>query len=81
MIPEVAITACWGNDTVSGGFENSEMFAMLSPHLNVGAQKWIVFGPAGWFHRARSFEFIFQICWHSVGSRKGLFGDFTKWDN
>ncbi len=30
----------------------SAMFARLMPHLNVGAQKWIVLGPAGWFQKA-----------------------------
>ena len=28
------------------------MFAKLMPHLKVGAQKWMVLGPAGWFHSA-----------------------------
>ena len=30
----------------------------LIAHLKVGAQKWMVFGPAGWFQKAASFELV-----------------------
>lgn len=34
------VPICRGYESVSGGFEKSATFAMLRPHLNVGAQKW-----------------------------------------
>lgn len=55
-IKPVAVTAhCMGVDTWSGSRERSDKLAMLMPHLNVGAQKKIVFGPAGWFKKALKF--------------------------
>lgn len=30
---------CCGYDSISGGFEKSAAFAVIIPHLNVGAQK------------------------------------------
>lgn len=34
------IPICWGYESFSGGLEKSAIFAMLMPHLKVGAQKW-----------------------------------------
>lgn len=36
----------------SAGRQKSAMLASVMPHLNVGAQKWMVLGPAGWFQNA-----------------------------
>lgn len=36
----MGIPNCRGYESSSGGFEKSAAFAMLRPHLNVGAQKW-----------------------------------------
>lgn len=45
----VAVTAIYiGYESSSGGFSKSLMFANEMPHLNVGAQKKMVLGPAGW---------------------------------
>lgn len=41
------------------------MLAKLMPHLNVGAQKWMVFGPAGWFQNA-------SRRWPSVGAAEDI---------
>jgi hypothetical protein len=32
----------------------SAILAKVMPHLKVGAQKWMVLGPAGWFKNARN---------------------------
>eukprot|EP00963_Diacronema_lutheri_P001264 scaffold80_cov325-Pavlova_lutheri.AAC.54 len=49
----VAVTAtCCGYDTRSTGRWKSAMLANEMPHLKVGAQKWMVLGPAGWFQSA-----------------------------
>ena len=50
--PVVATAACCGTDRSSGGREKSLMFAAVIPHFIVGAQKKMVFGPAGWFQNA-----------------------------
>lgn len=36
----IDVPNCIGYESVSGGFEKSATFAMLRPHLKVGAQKW-----------------------------------------
>eukprot|EP00285_Hemiselmis_virescens_P009820 CAMPEP_0173393718 /NCGR_PEP_ID=MMETSP1356-20130122/22273_1 /TAXON_ID=77927 ORGANISM="Hemiselmis virescens, Strain PCC157" /NCGR_SAMPLE_ID=MMETSP1356 /ASSEMBLY_ACC=CAM_ASM_000847 /LENGTH=127 /DNA_ID=CAMNT_0014351783 /DNA_START=113 /DNA_END=493 /DNA_ORIENTATION=+ len=54
MIPVADSAHCWLKDTFSTGRLMSARPAATSPHLKVGAQKWIVFGPAGWFQKAAS---------------------------
>ena len=44
----------WDNDSFSAGLLRSFTPAITSPHLNIGAQKKIVLGPAGWFKKAVS---------------------------
>ena len=47
MTPVHAIANCWFADMFSAGLLKSPMFAIVIIHLNVGAQKKIVKGPAG----------------------------------
>ena len=46
--PLIAMTNCWLALMYSAGFLVSPMFANVMSHLQVGAQKKIVKGPAGW---------------------------------
>jgi hypothetical protein len=62
MTPVAVTATCCGYDTASGGFLKSAMLAMLIPHLNVGAQKWMVFGPAGWFQKALAYASNPELC-------------------
>ncbi len=55
QINPVMVTAlCCGTLKSSGGREKSFTFAAVMPHFIVGAQKKMVFGPAGWFQNARA---------------------------
>jgi len=49
MRPVSATADCCGMERSSGGRLKSLIFAAVMPHFIVGAQKKIVFGPAGWF--------------------------------
>ena len=49
MRPVSATADCCGTERSSGGRLKSLIFAAVMPHFIVGAQKKIVFGPAGWF--------------------------------
>lgn len=65
--PEAATAICCGYEIASGGIEKSETFAIEMPHLNVGAQKWMVLGPVGWFQSAETL--------------KAMRMDQNKWNN
>lgn len=49
MSPVTVTAVCCGTDKSSGGREKSLTLAAVMPHFIVGAQKKMVFGPAGWF--------------------------------
>lgn len=52
-------------DRCSAGRHISLMPASTKPHLKVGAQKWMVLGPAGWlmkaFHPPAQLKVIFEL--------------------
>ena len=56
IMPVAAKLADCEMDNWSAGRRRSLKLAMTRVHLNAGAQKNTVFGPAGWFHKGLSLD-------------------------
>lgn len=55
MTPVAASEAVWKTLILSAGLAISPMFAITRHHLKAGAQKKMVFGPAGWLRNWPTF--------------------------